>query len=75
MNFIQAVDKACEQPTLLDALTWICVWHCEDKAVEAHKFLNNEKPRGPDGEGWNTCFKFIIKETMEAYTIKRLKGN
>lgn len=74
MNLSDVIDRACQEPTLLDALAWVSVWECERVIVEAHKVLNNQTPRNADGSGWSTCFKFLIKETMEQYTIKRLKG-
>ena len=74
MNYVEAVEKACEQPTLIDALSWISVWECERVIPEAHKFLNGEKERGGNGQGWDTCFRFLIHEVMQRYTIKKLKG-
>lgn len=77
MNFQEAIDRACEEPTLVDALSWISVWECERVIPIAHRFLNGETPkenRGFNGQGWETCFKFLIKEVMEHYAIKKLKG-
>ena len=75
MNHIEAVDRACEEPTLLDALSWIAVWECERVIPVAHRYLNDESRWHNTGEqGWDTCFKFLIKETMEQYAIKKLKG-
>lgn len=70
MNFNEAVNKACEQPTLVDALSWIALWECERVIPTAHKFLNGEKPPAPDGKGWETCFKFLIKQVIIKYTEK-----
>lgn len=67
MNFTEAINKACQQPTLIEALAWISTWECERVIPEAHKFLNGDKPRGPDGQGWDTCFGFLIKQVMIAY--------
>ena len=79
MNFQQAIDKACQQPTLLDALSWIAVWECERVIPVAHSFLTDGKPRGSAADqGWDTCFKTLIKEVMEQYgqqkTLRVLKG-
>ena len=78
MNFQQAIDKACEEPTLLEALSWISLWECERVIPIAHDFLNGGKRRSLDGQGWDSCFKFLIKEVMEQYgqqkTLKVLKG-
>lgn len=74
MNFEAAIDEACKQPTLLDALSWIAVWECERVIPNAHSFLNGERSRNENGQGWETCFKFVIDETMKAYAVKKLKG-
>lgn len=72
MNFQQAVDKACEAPTLLDALSWISLWESERVIPIAHKFLNGQTLRGANGQGWDTCFKFLIKEVMEQYPLVKM---
>jgi hypothetical protein len=78
MNFQEAVDRACEEPTLLDALSWIAVWESERVIPIAHRFLNGEIPRNDNGTGWTTCFKFLIKEVLEQYgqqkTLRKLKA-
>ena len=62
MNIDQAVEKACKEPTLLDALTWICVWECERAIKQAKKEL-----RDSNGKGWDTCFKVCLKNVLEKY--------
>jgi hypothetical protein len=78
MNFQEAVDIACEEPTLLDALSWISIWEFERVLPLAHKFLNGESPRQLDGRGWDTCIKYLHKQVMEQFgqqkTLKVLKG-
>lgn len=71
MNYKQAVDEACKQPTLIDALSWICVWESERTVRQAHAFLNGETPRNTSGRGWDTCFRFLIAEVYEQYPIQR----
>ena len=56
----EAVKKACEEPTLLDALSWICVWESERAIKQA---LNSQ------GTKWDTCFKHILKQVMDQYKI------
>jgi len=62
MNITEAVEKACQQPTLLDALSWICVWESERVVKQAKKELQDI-----DGKGWDTCFKVCLKSVMEKY--------
>ena len=78
MTFIEVIDRACEEPTLEDALTWVAIQECERVIPIAHAFLNGKKERGPDGRGWDTCFGYLIEEVMREYPIKqtlnKLKG-
>ena len=63
MNIDQAVARSCEEPTLLDALTWICVWESE-RAVHQARF---DFGSGANGAGWDTCFKVCLKRVIESY--------
>ena len=56
MNIKEAVDRACEEATLLDALTFICIWESERIVKQAR---NNKQ--------WETCFKVCLKKVMEKY--------
>lgn len=69
--FQEAVDRACQEPTLADALSWICVWESERVVRQAHEFFNTGI-RQPDGKGWDTCFKVCIKAVMNGYLDKKL---
>lgn len=68
MNITEAVKQACKEPTLLDALSWICVWESERVVKQAKKNL-----RDADGKGWDTCFKFCLREVMEEYNCPKRK--
>lgn len=57
LNITEAVQRACEQPTLLEALSWICVWESERVVKQAR-----ENPQ------WETCFKTCLKAVMESFT-------
>lgn len=59
----QAVAKACEEPTLLDAMSWICVWESERAIKQASERYGS----GVNGAGWDTCFKVCLKLVMESY--------
>ena len=71
-TFTNVIDRACEEPTLLDALSWISVWECERVIPEAHKFLNGEKGRESNGQGWTTCFKYLLGEVIQQYDQQRI---
>ena len=55
MTLNEAVKRACKEPTLLEALTFICVWECA-RAV-------NQANIG----SYDTCFKVSLKAVMDAY--------
>ena len=57
MNITEATKRACEEPTLLDALSWICVWESE----RVVKYVREHEGR------WETCFKLCLGEVMENY--------
>ncbi len=67
MTLTEAARKACECPTLPDALAWICVWECERAVRQA---LHNCRLEGDTivvlrntdagGRGWDTCFMLCI---------------
>ena len=66
MNIDQAVARACEEPTLLDALSWICVWESE-RAIDQAR---NRYGSGTDDAGWDTCFRVCLKRVMESYNVE-----
>lgn len=59
LNITEAAQKACEQPTLLEALSWICVWESERVVKQAR-----ENPQ------WDTCFTTCLKAVMDNFAIK-----
>jgi hypothetical protein len=62
MNIDEAVNMACKEPTLLEALSWICVWESERAIMQAKKNLHDI-----DGKGWDTCFKPCLRKVMEQW--------
>ena len=63
MNITEATKIACQQPTLLDALTYICVWESERAIAQAR----NNYGSGANGAGWDTCFKTCLKSVIDKY--------
>ena len=68
MKEFEAVEKACQQPTLVDALSWIAIWETERVVRQAHLFFTTGE-RTPDGAGWETCFKHLFSRVMERWTV------
>ncbi len=56
MRLPEAVDRACQEPTLLDALTFICIWETERIVRQA---------RG--NEQWDTCFRVCLQAVKAQY--------
>jgi len=67
MNISDAVKRACQEPTLLDAFSWIAVWESERVVKQAHAFLNTGIRTGSNEAGWDTCFKICFERVMEVY--------
>lgn len=67
MNITEALDRACQEPSLLDALTWMAVWE-NDRAV--HQALRNKESgeRTPEGGLWETCFRHSFQRLLEHWT-------
>jgi len=70
MNIKEAVAKAFEEPTLLDALTWIAVWESERVVQQARKFYLTGERTGSGGAGWDTCFRSSFQLVMAAWEKK-----
>lgn len=56
MNITEATQRACQEPTLLDTLTWICVWESERVVRQTR-----ETPQ------WETCFRVCLESVLKAY--------
>jgi hypothetical protein len=60
LNINQMVGRACEEPTLLDALTLAAIWESERIVIQARKH-----------EQWETCFRATFQKVMKAYVSKK----
>lgn len=58
MTIDETVKIACQQPTLVDALSWICDWE-GDRAIR--QALRNE------GKSWDTCYRYCIAAVMKTW--------
>jgi hypothetical protein len=67
MNVDEAVRKACEQPSLVDALSWIAVWESERAIQQARRFFETGVSTTGTDRGWDTCFKFCFQLVLEKY--------
>lgn len=67
LNINELVKLAIEQPTLIDALTFISVWESE-RIVKQARFNFGS---GSNGAGWDTCFRTCISTVMKAWEEKQ----
>lgn len=69
MNITEAVKRACEEPTLVEALAWICIW--ESERVIAQVLINYEA--GTEEDVYDTCFKYCLQQVMKEYIAQDIK--
>ena len=62
-NIEFAVARACKEPSLLDALSWICGWESERIVKQVRENYGS----GANGAGWDACFKFCLKQVIDKY--------
>lgn len=70
MNVTQAVERACQEPTLAQALSWIAVWETERVVRQVREFDRtgiSTASHASDGAQWDTCFLFLFKEVLALY--------
>lgn len=71
MNITDATARACQEPTLVDALSWIAVWESERAIEQARKFFETGVATGSNGAGWDTCFRFCFQQVMDAWEKRK----
>ena len=67
LTFDEAVNRACGEPTLADALTWIAVWETERVVKQAKRFFETGISTASHGGGWDTCFGPFFKAVLGKY--------
>ena len=67
--FEKIIIKACQEPTLLDALTYACI--CESERIVKQATTNFGS--GRDGTGWDTCFRVTLKAILDRYDKRKAK--
>lgn len=68
------VKIVCEQaPTLVDAISAICIWESERAIKQAFKWKETGESTASHGGGWDTCFRVCIENVMEAWEEKKAR--
>lgn len=70
MNIDDAVAKACEEPTLVKALSWIAVWETERVVKQAIQWKATGVSTASHGGGWDTCFETCFDRVFEVWNKK-----
>jgi hypothetical protein len=60
MNIDEAVTRACAEPTLVKALSWIAIWETERVVQQAIQHEKTGVSTASHGGGWDTCFDFCF---------------
>jgi len=63
VNLESAVARACEEPTLLDALTWIAIWEAERAIQQALEQQRTGISTAAAGS-WDTCFRTAFQRVL-----------
>jgi hypothetical protein len=63
-SLASAVERACKEPTLTKALSWIAVWETERAIKQAKR---GEVTNPDTGAMWDTCFEYLFNEVQRAY--------
>lgn len=67
----EALERAVEEPSLLDAFVFIAVWECERAIQQARRHFKTGE-RGPDGQGWDTCFGMLFRNVEKEWQTRRV---
>lgn len=63
----EIVVRACQEKTLVDALTFAAVIECERAIVQAREFDRTGISTASHGGGWDTSFRVSFVAVMEAW--------
>lgn len=69
MNFQEAIDRACQEPTLPEALAWVAVWETERVVKQAIECERTGVSTAGNGGKWDTCFTILFKRVLQKYGI------
>ena len=67
MNIDEAVIRACEETTLVSALSWIAVWETERVVAQAVRCDETGVRTASHGGKWDTCFGYCFSRLLAAW--------
>lgn len=68
MKMDQAIDRACQEPTLAAALSWIAVWETDRAVAQALEWKRAGVSTASHGGGWDTCFLHLFEAVIRKHT-------
>lgn len=74
MNYKDVVARACQEPTLAEALSWIAVWETERVVAQVRAFDETGVSTASHGGSHDTCFLLYFKEVLALYGAPTVKG-
>lgn len=73
MNIDEAIERACQEPTITDAIAWICEWEGQRAIEQAIEYAKTGVRTGSDGKAWDTCFKHCIQRVYKEYVARSMR--
>jgi hypothetical protein len=67
MNVEEAVARACAEPTLEEALSWIAVWEADRAIGQALRCERTGQSTAAPGQTHDTCFRVCFKRVLAQY--------
>jgi len=67
MNIDEAVARACREPSLTEALTWIAIWETDRAVKQALEWERTGVSTASHGGGWDTNFGYLFEHVMEHF--------
>lgn len=64
MNIEEALTRACAEPTLVKALSWIAIWETERVAQQAVQHEKTGVSAAACGGKWDTCFDLCFTNVI-----------
>lgn len=68
MNIDEAVARACEEPTLVDALSWIAIWEVGRVVAQVREFDKTGVSTASHGGAYDTAFASCFRQVLARYT-------
>lgn len=67
MNLEEAVERACKEGTLIEALAWIVVWENERVVRQVRDFDRTGVSKASPDRLWDTCFTLCFKAVEKKF--------